>query len=163
MKNLLAVLIVLFAAHSVGFSQHLGSSIEKLSNEADMILTGKVVERESQWDAGKTKILTKVKIKVDEYLKDESNQKEIFVTQLGGEVGGIGEIYSHMPRFKNDEEVLLFLKKDKAVQNNYKVLNGEDGKITLYNDARQGERVTASNEKISVLRERIRSYVHLHK
>jgi hypothetical protein len=161
MKYFSHVLIIFFGINCFVFPQQHASVVQKLSKDADLILTGKVTAKKSHWDAGKTKILTQVNIRVDEYLKAENNQKDIYVTHLGGEVGEVGELYSHTPTFKQDEEVLLFLKKDG--QNNYKVLNGEDGKLTVHNDERTGEKVTSSNEKISELKNEIRNYIKQQK
>ena len=63
-----------------------------------------------------------------------------------------------MPRFSKDEDVLLFVKKDKR-DLDYKVFNGEDGKMTLYTDKKTGEKMTSSNKKISTLKKEIKNYV----
>jgi hypothetical protein len=97
-------------------------------------------------------------LEVEEYLKGNNNNKTLVVTTPGGEVGEVGELYTHMPRFSKDEEVLLFVKKDKQ-ETNYKVLNGEDGKMTLYTDKKTGEKITSSNKKISKLKNEIKNYV----
>ena len=36
-------------------------------------------------------------------------RKTVVVTQLGGEIGEVGEVYSGAARFVEDEEVLIFL------------------------------------------------------
>jgi hypothetical protein len=78
---------------------------------------------------------------------------------LGGEVGDVGEMYSHMPRFQDNEEVLVFLKKeDKST--NYKVFNGEEGKINVVMDPKTGEKVTTSNVQIKSLKAQIKSYIN---
>ncbi len=97
-------------------------------------------------------------MQVDEYLKGNKVNKSIVVTTPGGEVGEVGELYTHMPRFNDDENVLVFVKEDKK-DKSYKVLNGEDGKMTLYNDKITGEKVTSSNKKISMLKKEIKNYV----
>jgi enhancing lycopene biosynthesis protein 2 len=63
-----------------------------------------------------------------------------------------------MPRFNNDEEVLVFLKKDKK-KTDYKVFAGEEGKITVINDSKTGEKITSSNVKIEHLKAQIKSYL----
>ncbi len=139
-------------------SQTKPTDIKNLSAGADVILTGKVSKQNSSWNKDKTRIYTEVTVEVDEYLKGNNNNKSLVVTTPGGEVGEVGELYSHMPRFSKDEEVLLFVKKDKK-DLAYKVLNGEDGKMTLYTDKKTGEKVTASNKKISSLKNEIMNYV----
>ena len=80
------------------------------------------------------------------------------VTYLGGEVGDVGELYTHMPKFEDDEEILVFLKRDER-NSNYKVFYGEEGKLTLYRDKITGERVTSFNKKISSIKKEIKNYV----
>ena len=114
-------------------AQSYQSEIKQLSQKSDVILTGKVSKQKSEWNKNKSRIYTNVTIEVDEYLKGSSGDRNIVVTHLGGEVGDVGEWYSHIPKFKNDEEVLLFAKKDSQGKS-YKVLDGEDGKLTLHKD-----------------------------
>ena len=139
-------------------SQTKPTDIKNLSVEADVILTGKVTKQNSSWNKDKTRIYTDVTLEVEEYLKGNNSNKTLVVTTPGGEVGEVGELYTHMPRFSKDEEVLLFVKKDKQ-ETNYKVLNGEDGKMTLYTDKKTGEKITSSNKKISKLKKEIKNYV----
>lgn len=156
-STLSTILLVVFLQFA-GFSQTIQSEIKNLSEGADVIVIGKVVDQKSHWNEGKTRILTQATIQVDEFLKGNNNETSIYVITPGGEVGEVGELYSHMPRFSNDEEVLLFAKKDKR-DASYKVLNGEDGKLTLHKDKSTGERVTSFNKKVSTLKKEIKSYV----
>jgi hypothetical protein len=139
-------------------SQTKPTDIKNLSVGADVILTGKVTKQNSSWNKDKSRIYTEVSVEVDEYLKGNNNNKTLVVTTPGGEVGEVGELYTHMPRFSKDEEVLLFVKKD-TKDMSYKVLNGEDGKMTLYTDKKTGEKATSSNQKISTLKKEIKYYV----
>jgi len=154
----LFVLLLLSGFKSTSLSQTIQSDIQSLSKGADVILTGKVTKQNSLWNKDKTRIYTDVTVEVEEYLKGNNGNETLVVTTPGGEVGEVGEIYSHMPKFKNEEEVLLFVKKD-TKDMNYKVLNGEDGKMTLYTDKKTGEKVTSSNRKISKLKNEIKKYV----
>jgi hypothetical protein len=159
MKILSLFIIILFIVNFSAFPQQTISKIEKLSNEADIILTGKVVQQKSNWNNDQSKIYTNVTIEVEEYLKGKSNNSKITITHPGGEVGEVGELYSHMPGFKNDEEVLLFVKKNEK-ENTLIVLNGEDGKLTLTKDLNSGEKITSSNEKISEIKKSIKQYIN---
>ena len=144
---------------SASFAQDEKAVIKKLAMGADVILTGKVTKQNSSWNEDKTKIYTKATLKVDDYLKGSDNSGTIEVTYPGGEVGDVGELYSHMPRFTSDEEVLVFLKKDKN-SSSYNVYDGEEGKITLIKDSKTGEKVTTSNVKVDHLRTQIKSYLN---
>jgi len=139
-------------------SQTIQSDLKTLSKGADVIVTGKVVEQRSSWNQDRTRIYTDVKIQVDDFIKGSEAQNSVIITHPGGEVGEVGELYSHMPRFSNDEEVLVFAKRD-LKDNKYRVLNGEDGKLTVYQDKATGEKVTSSNQKISTLKKEIKNYV----
>jgi hypothetical protein len=156
-KIIFYAIMVTFFLHFDVHSQSDESKIKNLSEGADIILTGKVVEQNSSWNKDKTRIFTNVVVQAEEYLKGDYTEKSIALTTLGGEVGEVGELYTHMPRFNNDEEVLLFVKKDKKDMN-YKVLNGEAGKLTLYRD-KNGEMVISGDKKISTLKKEIKNFV----
>lgn len=141
------------------FAQKETSQLKKLSKGADVILTGKVSQKKSGWNENKTKIYTKTTLQVEEYLKGKTNGNSVEITYPGGEVGDIGEIYTHMPKFADNEEVLVFLKKDEK-NKEYKVLNGEEGKITVLNDAKTKEKVTGSNLPIKALKAQIKSFIN---
>jgi hypothetical protein len=160
-KTYLPFLILILTAYfsTATFSQSMQAKMKKLSENSDLIVEGKVVQKKSKWNDNKTRIYTDVTLQVDEYLKGNQGNKTIVVTTPGGEVGEVGELYTHMPKFENDENVLVFVKEDKK-NKNYKVLNGEDGKMTLYKDKVTGEKVTPSNMKMSKLKEEIKDYVN---
>ena len=152
-------LILLLSGFKIStLSQTKPTDIKNLSVAADVILTGKVTKQNSSWNKDKTRIYTDVTLEVEEYLKGNNGNKTLVVTTPGGEVGEVGELYTHMPRFSKDEEVLLFVKKD-TKDMSYKVVNGQEGKIALYTDKKTGEKVTSSNRKISTLKKEIKNYV----
>jgi hypothetical protein len=157
--RLLCVLIIVGGFLSAAFAQLTSSDIERMSKNADIIITGKVVEQNSNWNENNARIYTQATIQVEEYLKGGNNSGPVIVSYLGGEVGDVGEMYSHMPRFENNEEVLVFLKKDDK-STNYKVFNGEEGKINVVMDPKTGEKVTTSNVQINSLKAQIKSYIN---
>lgn len=151
------VIIILFIQFN-NHSQTFQSEIKSLSKGADIILTGKVTKQQSEWTHNKSRIMTRTTIQVDEYLKGNGNRNSIVVNHPGGEIDGVGELYSHMPEFNNDEEVLLFLKKEKNSPD-YTVFSGEDGKISIVRNEK-GEKVTPSNLSISTLKVQIKRYTN---
>jgi hypothetical protein len=153
------VLLITLLVSFTSYSQSINSSIKKMSEKADLIVEGKVVQKKSSWNKDKTRIYTDVTVQVDEYLKGNKGNNNIVITTPGGEVDGVGELYTHMPQFNNDEDVLVFVKEDKR-DRSYKVFNGEDGKITLYKDKVTGEKVTPFNKKVSSLKKEINDYVN---
>ena len=157
--RLLSVLIIVGGFLSTAFAQLTSSEVKSMSKNADLIITGKIVEQNSNWNENKTRIYTQATIQVEEYLKGNNNSGPVTVSYLGGEVGEVGEMYSHMPRFEDQEEVLVFLKKDEK-NTGYKVFNGENGKISVINDPKTGEKVTTSNVKINSIKAQIKSYIN---
>ena len=141
------------------FAQQMNVELKDLSVGADVIITGKVTQLYSSWNDDNTRIYTRATIQVDEYLKGINNENSIIVTYPGGEVGDVGEMYSHMPTFRDKEEVLLFLKRDNQTPD-YKVFNGENGKISIIDNPKTGEKVTASNVQINSLKAQIKNFVN---
>jgi hypothetical protein len=158
-RQLLIGIVIIVGLQFNSFAQLNTSEIKSLSKGADLILTGKVAQQSSSWNENKTRIYTQATIQVEEYLKGSNNGSSIVVSYPGGEVGEVGEMYSHMPRFEDNEEVLVFLKKDDK-STNYKVFNGEEGKINVIIDPRTGEKVTTSNVQINTIKAQIKSYIN---
>ena len=157
--RLLCVLIIVSGFFPAAFAQLTSSEVESMSKNADLIITGKVTQQNSSWNENQTRIYTQATIQVEEYLKGSNNSGPVIISYLGGEVGEVGEMYSHMPRFEDNEEVLVFLKKDDK-STNYKVFNGEEGKINVIIDPKTGEKVTTSNVQINSLKAQIKSYIN---
>ena len=148
--------LILLVLSTAVFSKDNSEKIKKLSKKADVILTGKVTVKQSSWNASQTRIYTKTTVEVDEYLKGNHTGNSVEIITPGGEVGDVGELYTHMPTFKNNEEVVVFLKKDQQSQT-YKVLNGEAGKIIVFEDATSGQKVTSSNVSVKQLKSQIKN------
>ena len=152
-------LLFFCGTYTANFAQQIASELNELSKGADVILTGKVTQQASSWNENKTRIYTRATIQVEEYIKGNNAGNTVTVKYPGGEVGEVGELYSHMPRFEDNEEVLVFLKKDEN-NTDFKVYSGEGGKISVINDQRTGEKVTTSNLRISFLKAQIKSYLN---
>jgi len=156
--NLFYAMVIVVGFYFTSYAQLASSEVESMSKNADLIITGKVVEQNSNWNENRTRIYTQATIQVEDYLKGSNNGGAIIVSYPGGEVGDVGELYSHMPKFEDQEEVLVFLKKDEK-STSYKVLNGEDGKINVITDPKTGEKVTSSNVPVNSLKAQIKSYI----
>jgi len=153
--------LILFVLNLPSFAQEKSIVIKNLSGKADVIITGKVMQMESSWNASRTRIYTKTTVRVEEFMKGNNNENNIEITHPGGEVGDVGELYTHMPKFEYNEEVLVFLKKDEK-NNQYKVLSGAEGKITVLEDAKTKEKVTSSNLPIKELKSQINGFLNAH-
>ena len=139
------------------YSQTISSNLKMLTKNSEVILTGKVSKQESKWNDNKSRIYTDVTIEVDEYLKGQNGERSITVRHPGGEVGEVGELYTHMPTFKEEEEMVLFVKIDKN-DGKYRVYDGENGKIEIIKNKTSGEKFTTSNKKVADLKKQIKSY-----
>lgn len=153
-------LVLLFSTFSYLqiYPQVISSDLKAKVENSDMIVTGKVIEKSSQWNSDKTRIYTFVTISVDELLKGSDFKQEITIKHLGGEVGIVGEVYSHIPSFSDNEEVLVFLKKS-ANDGSLRVYGGDEGKYSFYDDSKTNDKLTSNNIKVSELKREIRSFI----
>ena len=155
-RLLIYMLMIFSVLLTISIAKNETSRLAKLSKGADIIVTGKVMEKKSSWNENKTRIYTRATLKVDEFIKGKGNGNSVDILYPGGEVDDVGEIYTHMPTFEQDEEVLVFLKKDDK-QNNYRVFQGEEGKIKVINDPERKEKVNGENQSIKALKTEIRN------
>jgi hypothetical protein len=86
-------------------------SVEQMTQRADVIIKGTVVNMESRWEDvnGGKGIFTYVNIAVSEYIKG-TGANVIGVKVPGGTVGDITERVSDTPQFNPNEEVIVFLR-----------------------------------------------------
>ncbi len=106
-------------------------SMEELTASSEEIVQGKVKEITSQWDEKKTLIYSEIKVEVKERIKGEEERKEIVIRQLGGKVGDIRLKVIGVPVFQEEEEVILFLKKDKKQLKKFYVTGLSQGKFAV--------------------------------
>jgi hypothetical protein len=148
------LLIITAGVISLIFAQMPASRIKQLSKNADVILAGKVTEKKSAWNKNKTRIYTHTTLQVSEYLKGKANETSVEITYPGGEVGEVGELYTHMPRFEENEEVVVFLAKDKK-NKGYKLVDGDEGKIRISINAKGKESVSKSSLSLQDIKKEI--------
>ena len=106
-------------------------SMEDITTSSEEIIQGKVKEITSQWNEEKTLIYSEIKIEVKEVIKGENKRKEIVIRQLGGKVGDLRLKVIGMPVFQEEEEVILFLKKDKKQLKKFYVNGLFQGKFAI--------------------------------
>jgi hypothetical protein len=150
------IVLILSGVFTASFPQQMNAKLKQLTTGSDIIITGKVAKQKSSWNSDKTRIYTEATVQVDQYLKGNNQANTVVVNYPGGEVGDVGELYTHMPKFSNNEDVLVFLKKDKK-SNSYAVFDGENGKIKIIKDAKTGQKVTSSNVRIDYIKSQIES------
>ena len=101
--------------------------LDDLIRNADAVVHGTVKVSKSFREQGDSRINTEHTIEVKEYLKG-AGETRIKVRTLGGEVGDFGQLVPGEARFKQDEEVVLCLVKDKEA---YVVLSLAQGKFRV--------------------------------
>ena len=80
---------------------------------------------------------------VDQTLKGgKPASGELTILVPGGEVDGVGELYTHMATFRENEEVLVFANRD--AKGDLRVTSGMEGKLRIERDAKTGARTIPS-------------------
>ena len=121
-------------------SQSRRISTDELAQTSEVIAHGKVRETKSEWDASASRIRTRVTLTVDEYLKGGGGgTMDVYVP--GGEVGSVGEVYSHAAKFSKDEDVVVFAGKDR--KGRYRISGGSQGKFTVTRDEKTGRQIVS--------------------
>lgn len=114
-------------------------TLEKLAQQSDVIAVGTVTAMESEWNDDRSRIQTRVRVAVDEGIKGTATESSIIIVIPGGEVDGIGELYTHSVKFQKNEDVVVFAGKDDKGQ--LTVTNGEQGKFLIQKDTATGKKM----------------------
>ncbi len=88
-------------------------SLEEMVHKSQRIMLGRCVSQETYWNKHRTRIYTATRFEVTEDLKGESRRTATVVT-VGGTMDGLTQVVSGTPRFREREEVLLFLEAGKS-------------------------------------------------
>jgi len=132
------------------FGQSNAAMAEQLAARAEVIAIGKVTGVESEWNETHTMIRTRVTLSVDQFVKGGSSQNALTIYVPGGEIDGVGEIYSHMPTFRRDEDVVVFAEKDR--DNRYRVSAGSQGKFLVEKNTTTGKAMIAGGRSLDDLK-----------
>ena len=114
-------------------------TLEEIARQADVVAVGTVDRLRSEWNGNKSRIQTLVTIRVEQQLKGTPAGGELTVLVPGGEVDGVGEVYSHTDRFRQDEEVVVFAKRDS--RGTLRIATGDRGKLLITHDQSTGKRI----------------------
>jgi hypothetical protein len=104
--------------------------------KAESIVLGKVVSQESRWDDQKKWILTYSTFEIEKTFKGMPAQRVTLVTP-GGTVGNIAQNVVGVPRFRNGDESVVFVRNTKSGPT---VLYLEQGAYRVVKDGR-GDRI----------------------
>jgi hypothetical protein len=104
--------------------------VEDLTRRSTDVIYGEVISSETEWNAARTRIYTRVQVRVNEAFKGSLiSSQTITVTQLGGEKDGVKLDYAGRPTFTAGESVVLFTTRGK--NNDLIVVGLKQGKMTV--------------------------------
>jgi hypothetical protein len=153
----LAALCLIILPFMRAAAQPAPASSDDLVRQSDVVVVGRVSTVRSEWSADRSRILSRVTVAIDEHIKGDASQRSIVITTPGGEVGGVGEVYSHTAHFKTEEQVVVFAATDR--EGALRVVGGDGGKLLVSTDQRTGLRTVANREPLSVFTSRLRKVV----
>ena len=108
-------------------------SLEQMVRGSQRIILGRCVSLETYWNKTRTRILTATRFAVTDNLKGDSRGVATVVT-VGGTRDGLTQVVSGTPKFRENEEVLLFLEAGKG---SYWILMGlSQGMFRIATDRR---------------------------
>ncbi|MBO0858240.1 MAG: hypothetical protein J2P21_07230 [Chloracidobacterium sp.] len=121
-----------------------GLSLEKMTKESSLIVTGKCLQTQSQW-VGRS-LFTKATVEVTENLTGGGPGGQVTVLLPGGVDSNrkfpVAMTYAGAPRISPTEEVFLFLSDKSPVAGSYSVMNFAEGKFSIIKTDADEEVVT---------------------
>ncbi|RJQ36456.1 MAG: hypothetical protein C4555_07455, partial [Dehalococcoidia bacterium] len=143
------------------------TSLDELTDNADAIVTGTVIEKISYWNDEHTSIYTSVIISVDDGVKGATSGERFTVILEGGEADGMGLLVSDQPEFAVGEQTFVFLKRLSPEQipqddvlsistgEQFEVYGGFRGKYTIEEDKIGTLGVAQFKERVNLVLEGI--------
>jgi hypothetical protein len=122
------------ATASASLVRYLGP--RELGTYSDLVIRGTVEDTESYWNDTHTKIITRIRIGVDETYKGAA-AGVIEVLQLGGTVGNVRVTVHGSPIWNSGEEVLLFAEPHDGYH--FRVTGLSQGKFIIERDPETGQ------------------------
>jgi hypothetical protein len=137
LKILLVIhLLLLFIFPTLSSAAMIGLTTQELTDSAEVIVVGVVMETKPEWNADQSLILTRITVRIEETIKGNvGNMLEL--EHIGGEIGNIGLRTSNQPSFSDGENVILFLrtvKNGKKSDGLFELVGMSQGKYTLRQD-----------------------------
>jgi hypothetical protein len=124
-------------------------SLRDLAKKSDAIVLAHVEDASARYDSNK-EIYTYITLRVLEPVRGPKADAVITIRQLGGVVGDIASIVPGTPRFKQGEEVVLFLTKNDAAGYPW-VMGLQQGKYTVTSDEKGRKSVRNEIDERSLL------------
>ena len=164
MRSVSVILLALFAgialaivSPSIAVSQSGAAVTDELTRSADVVVVGKVTDVRSEWNRDRSRIYSTVTLAVNQNIKGDVSQRSITISTPGGEVDGVGEVYSHTAKFRMNEQVIVFAAKDR--QGQLKVIGGDEGKMIVTKEEGTGQLLVGANESLTVVTSRLKAVV----
>jgi hypothetical protein len=123
---------VLLLGPVAGASTAVAMDVPQLTRRSDVVVRGAVAGQASAWAPGGRRIVTETRIRVASVLKG-APPREVLVVQPGGVVDGIGQSVTGAARFRDGEDVLLFL--EHRGGDRYQVVGMAMGKFNVRKNA----------------------------
>lgn len=126
-----AFLLLAGLAHEVRATQVNALSLDRLGQEAELVVRGEVTAVRSYWNDGRTRILTEVSVDVAETFKGLASSG-VRVVQMGGVVDGVRMTVHGALSWREGEEVVLFL--ENSLPGRHRVSGLSQGKFAVRRD-----------------------------
>jgi hypothetical protein len=133
-----------------GATTMMALDLPALTERAEMVVAGRVLETRSAWTPEHDAIYTDVTLLVDRALAGPVRAGEqIVVRREGGSVDGVGMKVYGAPSFTRDEEVVVFLERRGAARY---VVGMAQGKLALVRDAAGVRRLRRDLSEVALTR-----------
>lgn len=136
-----SILLASLTAHATTLAR---MSLAKISQTAKVIVRARCLANETAWDAGE--IWTFTSFEVQETWSGSAPSR-IVVRLLGGKLGNLTSSVPGIPRFRPDEEVVLFL--EPAGRGDFSIVRWEQGTFRIGRNTLTGEEY-ASQDTASI-------------
>lgn len=137
-NGIVVFVLILFAALTTDAATYRRMSIDALVQGSDYVIYGRVIASRPLWDSATRMIWTSTEVLVLDGPKGQAGIT-LTVTEPGGILNGVGELYPGTPQFRVDQEVILFLYR--APGNRMRVTGLQQGVYQVSVDRQTGERL----------------------
>jgi hypothetical protein len=108
-QALLALSLLLWVGLATALHADTPLTVEDLARRADLVVIGEVTSVASEFHATRSRIVTRVDVRVSETLKGKAGANPLQLRQPGGRVGEMTSEVAGAARFVAGERILLFL------------------------------------------------------
>ena len=112
LRYAMALAIATSIVAPAGATTLMRAGLEKLAAENATVVVGDVVDANSYWNAEGTFILTDVRFAVSEVVKGRSQNREITITLMGGQVGDLTSLIIGNAQLIPGRSYVLFLNEE---------------------------------------------------